>query len=334
MLPYSNHPRTLRLIRESIDFFELDLSGLVILTEAASGPFVTTPIIAALAGAHQVLALTSDSSYASAEEVILQTRSLEHYCKIAKGIEISTDRALVLFSRADIITNLGFVRPIDASVVEVLKPTAVISLMCEEWEYRSSDVDQKACKEKGIVVAGINEDYSGMAVFNYCGWLCLKMLFEAQIEVYKSRILVVSSDKMGRAIFEQLKNIGIQVRLVKNLNVPVEELVNTDAIVVADYTRTDNIIGFEGDISPEIMKQIAPGITIIQFSGKIEFENLQRQGISVYPGIQLDPRRMAKTLAYLGVRPVIELHTAGLKVGELLVRKSYLSSYSDLIQLI
>jgi hypothetical protein len=42
---------------------ELDLSGLTILTEAATGAYCVTPVVAALANADQAYALTRPSGY-------------------------------------------------------------------------------------------------------------------------------------------------------------------------------------------------------------------------------------------------------------------------------
>ena len=49
------HPaRTLRLMQQAIEVNQLDLRGLTILTEMGSGAYVTTPLLAALAGADQI----------------------------------------------------------------------------------------------------------------------------------------------------------------------------------------------------------------------------------------------------------------------------------------
>jgi len=65
---------------------------------------------------------------------------------------------------------------------------------------------------------------------------------------------------------------------------------------------------------------------------------LRRHGVAVYPGEDLPSRRMAHTLAALGPRPVIELHTAGLKVGEIGVAmemgKTVDKRFSGLVQTI
>ena len=49
--------------------FRLDLTQLVVYTEAASGTYLHTPILAACAGAERVYALARDSSYGSAADV-------------------------------------------------------------------------------------------------------------------------------------------------------------------------------------------------------------------------------------------------------------------------
>ena len=62
-------------ITEAIEKFKLNLSGKTVLTEAASGNYVVTPIIAALAGA-KVIAIAKASRFATIEEVKRQTYSL------------------------------------------------------------------------------------------------------------------------------------------------------------------------------------------------------------------------------------------------------------------
>ena len=59
-------------MRAAVDRCCLDLSGRVVLTEAATGAYVATPVLAALAGA-QVTALTRTSRHGSAEQVRLWT---------------------------------------------------------------------------------------------------------------------------------------------------------------------------------------------------------------------------------------------------------------------
>lgn len=314
-----------KLIRETIASLGLDLSGLTVLTEAASGPYAVTPVIAALAHAERVIAATGESRYASVDGVLSQTRELASVFGLTDAIEIHTERTLDLFSRADIVTNLGFVRPIDREAVQAMKPTAVVPLMCEAWEFRPGDIDLDACRTRGILVLGTDEHHPTVDVFSYNGWLAMKMLFDAGIEIHKSKILIVSRDKFGETIDHGLRRAGVDVRLCPDLRGHGRtDLASTDAVLVCDYGREDYVVGPDGDVTAEELAAMAPGIRIVDFAGPVDVTGLQANGISVYPGDTLPPHRMARTLAWLGLRPVVELHAAGLKIGEVAsrIRKS------------
>lgn len=323
-----NPNRLISLIKQTITTLHLDLRGFTVLTEAASGPYVVTPIIAALANANRVIALTRDSHFASASQVIEQTEALARLCGVSESIQIFTERQINIFAAADIITNLGFVRPIDAETIAVMKPGAVIPLMCESWELRLSDVDIDACRAKGVRVAGTDEGFSSLDIFSYSGWLCQKLLFDAQIEIHKSKITVVSSDKFGQVITSHLVRCGCNVQLISRA-CDLSDFQNLDALVIADYTKDNIIIGKGGELDPDVLACHAPALTIIQFAGLLAIDEIRTAGLTVYPGIPLTPRRMAVTLAGLGPRPVIELHAAGLKVGELVARETKGQSISS-----
>jgi hypothetical protein len=313
--------RLVKLIPEIITKLRLDLSGLTVLTEAASGAYVVTPVIAALAGAHRVIALTRESRYASVNAVIAQTRELASVFGVDAAVEICMERSPDLFARADIITNLGFVRPIDAEAVEAMKPTAIVSLMCEAWELRPGDVDIAACRRKGILVIGTDEHHPAVDVFPYSGWLALKLLLEAGVEIHRNKILVVSRDRFGLIIEENLRRAHVDACLVQNLkDLSPADLRAADALVTCDYAREDCVIGSCGDITPGDLAAAAPAIKVVQFAGLVDVSGLQANGIFVYPGEPVPPHRMVRTLAALGSRPVVELHTAGLKVGEVAAR--------------
>ena len=193
--------------------------------------------------------------------------------------------------------------------------------MVEYLGYLQSDVDLDACRARGILVLGTNEDHPDVDVFSYSGPLCMKMLFEAGIELHKSTILIVSSDKFGRVIRQALARVGAEVSLAGDLrNIDTEQLSRADALVVADYTRCEAIIGPGGDIETADLVRLGGHVTVIQFAGQIDAAGLVEQGVAVYPGANLPARRMSMTLGALGPRPVIELHAAGLKVGEAIAR--------------
>jgi hypothetical protein len=326
-----NPLRVAHLISRAIESLRLDLSGLTVLTEAASGPFVVTPVIAAQAGAKRVIAFTGNSRFGTVGEVERQTRALEVLCGVPGLVEIHPDRQLELFAEASIVTNLGFVRPIDSEAISNMASGSVIALMCESWEYREGDLNLKKCREKGIRVYGTNEEFPGLEVFSYSGWVAVQLLLQAGVELHKSKISVIGSDKFARVIHSLLDRSGVDSCLFEKCE---PAACKADAILVADYTRQDQIIGEQGGLSPALLAKLAPAITIVQFAGRVDTAALSKAGITVFPGQEIEARRMVRTLAALGPRPVIELHTAGLKVGELAFRSDIekVESYHGLLQ--
>jgi hypothetical protein len=66
--------------------------------------------------------------------------------------------------------------------------------------------------------------------------------------------------------------------------------------------------------------RLTPTITVPQFAGRVDVSSLTSLGIALYPCHEIGAHRMAVTLRELGPRPVIELHAAGLKIGEMSTR--------------
>lgn len=317
-----NPLRSIALIKNAIKFTNLDLSNMTVFTEAASGEFIYTPIIAAMAGAKKVYAITGDSKYALKEDVKKDTLLFANMCGVKDKIEVVFDKSCI--GDADIITNLGFVRPIDKNTIDKLKNGAVIPYMCEAWEVREQDVDITYCKEKDIPVFGTNENYPGLDAFNFSGALSLKMLFDAGIEVYKSKIVIVSSDNFGTIIYDTLSHLSTDVTLLKDLiSDNCDCLKNVDILMIADYTSKKCFIGEkDSGITSKKLKSLSEFITVIQFAGLIDVRDLKENGINCYPDYEVGSFRMGKTLAYLGPKPIIDLHCAGLKVGEMMFREN------------
>lgn len=320
-LGMKNPVRSIELIKKAINFNKLNLSGLNVFTEAASGEFIYTPIIAAMAGAEKVYAVMNDSVYSTKEQVKKNTELFAELCGVRNKIEVVFDKEKI--SECDIVTNLGFVRPIDKDLIDKMKVNAVIPYMCEAWEVREGDVDIDYCKKKGIKVMGTNENYPGLDVFNFSGPLAIKMLFDSGIEIFKSKIIIISGDKFGNVIYNSLISISEDVKLLNEINnTNIEELKDADALIIADYTSDDCFIGKEGKLSVEKLRQLSKYVTVIQFAGRVNVDELQENKINFYPKYEVGSYRMGKTLAYLGPKPIIDLHCAGLKVGEIMIRKN------------
>jgi hypothetical protein len=261
--------------------------------------------------------VTRDSQYGRTESNVACARALAANDSRVEFVVGRPDARVI--SEADIVTNLGFVRPIDASFVQALKATAVIPLMCEAWECRAGDVDLAACATRGIPVLGTNEDAPGVEVFSFAGPLAGALLLEAGLEILKSDVVVVSPDRFGPVIAGWLARAGARVTLLASLrtSAALEAIGRADAVLLADYSRDSLVIGDGGDLTSAAFARSAPGATVVQFAGALDASGLRRCGIAVFPPQTVGPVRMARTLAHVGPRPVIELHTAGLKVGQL-----------------
>ncbi|NNM01264.1 MAG: hypothetical protein HKO62_10980 [Gammaproteobacteria bacterium] len=311
----------MRLLSRAIKVFDLDLAGIPVLTEAASGVFACTPLLAACAGA-QTTAVTRDSRYGSAAEVGDFLRTLAAELGVSSRLSIHEGAAADVCAKAALPTNLGFVRPIDRSVVERLPADAAIALMWEGWEARAEDIDFAAAAACGVPIVGTNEDDERVKTLEYLGPLAVKLLFEAGIEVLCSRLLVVGSEPFGGRIAAALARFGAASVMHENpeqsAHIDAAMLAGLDAVVVAEHRSSALIIGSGGLLDPAQLA--AAGVAVIHISGSTDDSALTAAGIRKVPARSVPPRHMTVTTAYCGPRPVVDLHTAGLKVGEIMVR--------------
>jgi len=322
-----NEVRCRRLIDRAIATFELNLSGWVVLTEAATGYYMLTPLIAALAGADCVFALTQDSRYGSAQAVHEQTMAFADRWGVAGQIEVLFSRQDRRIGSADIVTNLGFVRPLDAPFLRRLKRTAVIPLMFETWEYRPEDLDLAECRRLGIPVLGTNEHHPDLQIFQYVGHLVLKLLFELDIEVFRARVVVVGGGEFGNAACNSLRAAGAtvsQVRPAQGESLDQQHardlLADCDAIAMVEHHCREMLIGPGGQMTARELRWMNPGVVLVHVAGSVDHADLEAVGVPVRPSWFASPGYMSVATDYLGPRPLIDLHTAGLKVGEALAR--------------
>ena len=317
----TNIARFHRLIYEAVGDCELDLTGFVVLTEAALGAYVVTPIIAAIAGAKKVYAIAKTSPYGSAEEAKNYTLYMANQTGVQDKIEILTKKDARVVSKADIITNSGHLRPIDSTMIECMKPTAVISLMYESWEFRNDDIDIEACREKEISIVGINERHPSINVFSYLGTMAVKLLMDAGLPVIHNRIILLCDNDFEPFIVNGLRSAGADVTvrpryLSENYS---DDFV--DAVLVALKPGLDFVIDNE---SLQELVNSFPGIIVAQFWGDIDREFLDSLKVQVYPSLIPRKGHMGILPSHIGVDPVINLQTGNLKVAELYLRRKKL----------
>ena len=317
----ANPQRVIGLMDHIIEKLALNLSGMTVLTESGSGPFVCTPLLAARAGGN-VIAVTRDSRYGTVDEVSAYTREWAERYGVSNRIEVSSEPVISHAHKTDILTNLGFLRPITAEIINALPSHAVIPLMWEAWEFRSEDLDLLACRRRGIPVVGTCETHPALRIFDYLGVVTVKLLLEAEIEVFRSKIALIASDPFGEAIKACLTELGADVVRIpppepeSEWNLPDFE--KLDALVLAEHRSYRELIGENGGIPVAMVKGI--GSPVIHICGNIDNQALARAGVKKHPTRQVTPGFMTVTTDYCGPRPVIDLHAGGLKVGELLAR--------------
>ena len=219
------------------------------------------------------------------------------------------------FCDADLITNSGMLRPIDASFLRHVGNQTAISYMFENWEVRPGDVDLEYCKEKQIPVYFSEENDPRFPVFHFCGDLANKLCRESGVYPGSSTITVLSSDKFGPVVAGALRKQGASVTLLDNSEYHKIRGRHFHAVVVAEFCLANTIIG--GDIPLDWIDN--PDAVIIQLAGVNNIELIRDRNMRPYPDEQLPPHKMSRTLSYLGPRPVIILHAIGLKVGQSVV---------------
>ena len=80
--------RVAQSIASRIAALQLDLRGLHVLTEAATGAYAVTPVVAAAAAGASVTALTKSTRYGSVDDVCRQVLSLAAELNLADQIQI------------------------------------------------------------------------------------------------------------------------------------------------------------------------------------------------------------------------------------------------------
>jgi hypothetical protein len=313
-----------RLINHLIDRIALNLKGLVVFTEAASGPYLWTPLLAACAGAERVYALAADSSMHRAADVEASTAAEADALGVADRVRVV--RSKEALGEADVVTNTGPLRPIDAATIDALKPTAVVPLMWESWELMPGMVDLEAARRRGVLVLGTDERSAEIDMRPWSGELALRLLAELGVEPAGASVLVLGRQEiLGVPMAQRLAQAGADV---VSLEAPYDGLAEHferrgaryDALVVVEHHDSAPLVAPAGALPPDLVARVNPGLRVGVVAGAVDAEALRLHGISVFPERIAPPGVMSFQAASLGPRPVLELYAAGLKVGAVAAR--------------
>ncbi|MDD2679516.1 MAG: hypothetical protein PHO03_01760 [Candidatus Omnitrophica bacterium] len=295
----------LNWIEKLLDKYQLDLSGLTVFTELATRDYFLAGFIPALANAKKVYLYNEDLFCGSNDPG-------SFFSQIEKTN--SKDK----MAEADIITNTGFVRPITAQNVAMMKGTAIIALMMSKQQIRPSDIDISACLSKGIELVETDEINSG--ILDSMGFKLLKVLFDSGLSVWNDRYLLLSAGLWSGYYERMLNNNGISYS-----KSTFNHLKNFDAIIVANHDQVLNRdllwIGADNDeqrsvISIDRILKENPLIKIINISGNIDHSTIFESGIDMYPNVKTKTGYSAVHGGYLGYKVVFEMMVASLKAAE------------------
>ncbi|WP_205927474.1 hypothetical protein [Rhizobium sp. P32RR-XVIII] len=328
-LPGFSFPRLHRLMHRAIESTGLDLSGLTVLTEAASGAYAATAMIAALAGAKRVYAFVRPSKYGTVAEIQSSTLRLASFIGVDDRITVLEELRDDVIKDADIVTNSGHLRPISPDLVSKLADDAVIALMFEAWEFRPDDIDLDACVRRSIPIVGVNERHPSVDVFSFLGPLCVKHLHDCGLAVYRDRIALVCDNEFAGPMADGLSAAGAEVEVFKVVGDLVEG--EWDAVVVALKPHREPRVS-SAELN-HIATCVPSGAVVVQFWGEVDREAAKRAGLSIWPVSPPRPGHMAILLSDIGPEPIIRLQAGGLRAAEL-VRRAGTRTRSDLVQLV
>lgn len=302
-------------IRKSVLDFDLNLKNKIVYTEAATGNYICTPIAAAISGA-KVYCITNDSKYGTKEEVSNYLENTIELLDEAVEIILFDNKALIPLEEVDIVTNTGFVRPIDKKMIDRLNSKAVISLMWEPWELRSKEIDVEYCKEKGIKIYGTNENDPRLKTMDYLGFMALYFLLQNKITPMR-KVLLLGNTKFLIPIKTHLERNTYSVDCISDYSkIFSGNLINYDAIILCEHVNDILLIGQNGFLNSRT-ENLPPLIHICgRVDKSIKFINTNSPANFGY---------MTYTTDFINPKAVIDLHCAGLKVGEGLIKANELN---------
>lgn len=321
-------------LQHIIQDLNIQLEGDYVLTEAASGAYACTPVLAALAGA-EVHAFARDSKYGSANDCIEQVKVLAEKCGVSEQIHFHTEKNEMPWERATVVTNSGALRPLDSTILQRVSSSCRIPLMFEAWEFRSQDLDLDFCKSKGIQVAGTNERHEQVDVFGYLGDMVVRLIQDAKQTPYRNKFIVVSNNDFTPYLCKPLVNMSAAVGVycpqeykseIENLgatylgdwneNQIPNDWKSASAVIYTGSPFSDNLWGKFPLLNLEVWKSLNLPL-VLRFAGDLKETDFLQHKIEFYPS-NVPAGHMGILPSAIGWDPIIRLQAGSLKVAELM----------------
>ena len=309
------------LIKQNIKLFNLNLSNYNILLPASPKEPAILAVIAAMSGAKNVYVKTIKQQIK--EHIAKTTKELGF--ENIKCVDITTQE--VLFG-SNIVVKGGEIDKIDGAFINQLNKKRVITLFPENLDFNNTEnIDLEACNKERASVVGIDPDDKNLNLYKYFSHIILKRCYEAGIDVYKSRVLLVGHGSLLDSSLQLLKAAGA---IVYSCNIKasldhafvLKRFPELDAIIVIDYPQTSmQIIGSKGVISISDIVDLCPNAKIIHICGKLEENSLNFGKIKYFPAT-INSNSINLNIRELGERGLVEIATACLKVADNLIKSN------------
>ena len=343
--------RLAALAVEAAERLELDLRGTTVLTEAASGAYAVTPVLAGLAGA-TVYAYARSSRYGTTQQVFDETRALIGHLPTAVDVRLIDELTPEIVAAADVVTNSGHLRPLDSTKMQHARSSAVVPLMYEAWEWRDADVDLSYLRSRAIQVGATNERHPDVDVFGYLGEMAVKQIHDAGISVYRNRFVLVCNNDFGPYIAKTVSALSDGVLVIDEddhrqgyegldidwaggfpeLNIPASYR-RSAAMIVAAYPFDQTWIAPDGPVLPAQVARQLDHPLVLRYVGDIDPDALTDARIGFYPP-EVASGHMGVLPSAIGPDSITRLQSGGLKAAELLIKGSTTFRGSPLVEVI
>ena len=312
--------KLVRIIKHSIKYFKLDLSGYNILLPASEREPALAPIMASMAGAKNIYVA------ATGVETVNKTTLLQNELGLNSNITFIETETPQILAGLDIVIKGDGISHIDKKFVSGLKENCVISLLPHNFDFHNiNGINLEDCADEKIPVVAVNPNDQSLMLFRYFAHLIIKRCYEANLDVFRSRILLVGHGDLLENALSLLKAAGAQVYVAytdrpQNENYIIKHLPEIDGIVVVDYPeKSEIIIGNEGLIKIEDLVDTNPEVKIIHLSGKVQVNPLILGRISYIPEV-ITQNSLNVNIQELGLRAIVESTAAVMKVAETLIK--------------
>lgn len=331
---------------------QLDLRGKTVLTEAASGAYVVTPVLAALAGA-KVYAYTRTTRYGTVDEIFAATRTLMSECEQKLDITLIDSITPKVIVEADIITNSGHLRPLNEEMLQHAKDSLVIPLMFEAWEWRDADMDINYIRKRGFKVGATNERHPAVDVFGYLGDMAVKQLFDAGICPYRNKLVLICNNDFGPYIAKVVarncdglavidkdehkeKYTGIEgidwIGGFPGINIS-DTYKDAEGIIFTAYPFVQSWIGKDAEIDVAAIKAQFTDPLLLRYAGDMDTKLLTENGIRFFPE-EVKPGHMGVLPSAIGNDPIIRLQAGSLKAAEAMITGEYIYNNSPIVEIL